>query len=127
MCANKTTKTRGLATGADGSSGKVGPDEIVEYVRPPRVLLQAAQVWYDAAVLDGNDASNSAHFGGYASGTCAGGAGDPNCPCGAWTDVRDGVWSSESYWCSNISGGGWSEMDRGDGYYEVSLRQLDRH
>ena len=45
-------------------------------------------------------------------------AGDPSCPCGAWLDTdRAGNLVSESYWCSNVSGGGWAEMDKGDGYW----------
>ena len=98
----------GLETRGAGTGGleTVGADSLRGYVAPPRVLPAAEQVWYDAQALDGNDGSNSAHFNGYASGNCAGGAGDANCPCGAWADVRDGTWTSSSYWCSNVSGGG---------------------
>ena len=56
------------------------------------------------------------HYNAYASGNCRS-AYDPACPCGAWSDVKDGKWTSSSYWCSDKSAGGWSEMDRGNGYY----------
>lgn len=48
-------------------------------------------------------------------------AGDPQCPCGTWKDFdENGVWSSYSYHCAGqgpgLIGGGWENMDSGDGY-----------
>ena len=62
-------------------------------------------------------ASQSQNFDAYAAGRCET-PGDPLCPCGAWRDVdASGNAVSESYWCSNSSGGGWSEMDQGNGFW----------
>ena len=93
--------------------GQVKSSDILSYGAPP-VVPPAAQVYVaDPAYA----ASASEHFNAYASGRCAF-AGDPLCPCGAWRDTDgDGNWVSESYWCSNVSGGGWAEMDKGDGFW----------
>ena len=93
--------------------GQVKSSDISSYGAPP-VVPPAAQVYVaDPAYA----ASASEHFNAYASGRCAF-AGDPLCPCGAWRDTDgDGNWVSESYWCSNVSGGGWAEMDKGDGFW----------
>ncbi|KAH8057620.1 hypothetical protein JL722_6706 [Aureococcus anophagefferens] len=93
--------------------GQVKSSDIASYGAPP-VVPPAAQLYVaDPAYA----ASASEHFNAHASGRCAF-AGDPLCPCGAWRDTDgDGNWVSESYWCSNVSGGGWAEMDRGDGFW----------
>eukprot|EP01060_Flectonema_neradi_P033223 TRINITY_DN550_c0_g1_i1.p1 TRINITY_DN550_c0_g1~~TRINITY_DN550_c0_g1_i1.p1 ORF type:complete len:848 (+),score=215.29 TRINITY_DN550_c0_g1_i1:43-2586(+) len=82
----------------------------------PKKLPPAEQVFVNATELSGFDSSILWQYNAYASGNCKK-VNDPECPCGAWSDVKDGVWTSSSYWCSNRSAGGWSEMDRGNGYY----------
>ena len=82
----------------------------------PAKLPAAEQVFVNATATSGFDSSILWQYNAYASGNCKS-VHDPNCPCAAWSDVKDGVWSSKSYWCSNVSAGGWSEMDRGNGYY----------
>ena len=78
----------------------------LHYMAPP-VVPPALQTFKNLSALGLKNDSTLAAFNAYSSGTCAGGAGDPNCPCGIWMDVRDGVWSSESYWCGNVTAGGW--------------------
>jgi len=82
----------------------------------PKVKPAAEQVYVNATAMSGFDSSTLPHYNAYTSGNCKS-AGDPDCPCGTWKDVRDGVWTSSSYWCSNRTSGGWSNMDRGNGYY----------
>lgn len=95
----------------------------VRYLPPARVLPQARQVYVNATAQSNFTSSILEHYNAYASGNCEA-AHDPECPCGAWSDVRDGVWTSSSYWCSNVSAGGWSEMDRGNGYYNGPVLPL---
>eukprot|EP00041_Stephanoeca_diplocostata_P027514 m.757752 g.757752 ORF g.757752 m.757752 type:complete len:945 (+) comp23189_c0_seq1:37-2871(+) len=95
--------------------GKLSGSNVVEWHAPPK-LPAATQVVVNASAMSGFDSSILSSYNLYASGNCEK-VNDPMCPCGAWSDVRDGKWTSSSYWCSNISAGGWSEMDRGNGYY----------
>ena len=83
----------------------------------PRIKPKAAQVYVNATARDGFDSSILENYNAYASGNCQGGAYDKNCPCGSWSDVRDGKWTSGSYWCSDKASGGWANMDVGNGYY----------
>eukprot|EP00658_Telonema_sp_P-2_P085306 TRINITY_DN9700_c0_g1_i1.p1 TRINITY_DN9700_c0_g1~~TRINITY_DN9700_c0_g1_i1.p1 ORF type:complete len:811 (+),score=166.33 TRINITY_DN9700_c0_g1_i1:197-2629(+) len=83
----------------------------------PRIKPKAAQVFLNATARDGFDSSILEHYNAYASANCQAGVQDPDCPCGAWSDVRGGNWSSGSYWCSDKAAGGWAEMDTGNGYY----------
>mmetsp|Transcript_23634 Transcript_23634/g.73009 ORF Transcript_23634/g.73009 Transcript_23634/m.73009 type:complete len:873 (+) Transcript_23634:238-2856(+) len=92
---------------------QVASGDISSYGAPP-VVPQAPQIYHrDPAYA----ASQSQNFDAYAAGRCET-PGDPLCPCGAWRDVdASGNAVSESYWCSNSSGGGWSEMDQGNGFW----------
>ncbi len=103
------------------SSGTVElrPAANVQPVRflPPAKLPKAQQVYVNATARSNFTSSILEHYNAYASGNCAGGANDAECPCGAWSDVKDGVWSSSSYWCSDKADGGWAIMDVGNGYY----------
>ena len=83
---------------------------------PPAKVPMAAQVYVNATARDNFTSSILEHYNAYASGNCAS-AYDKQCPCGAWSDVRDGVWTSSSYWCSDKASGGWANMDVGNGYY----------
>ena len=88
----------------------------LHYIAPP-VVPAATQVFLNLSALGLKNDSTLPQYNAYSSGVCAGGAGDPACPCGLWTDVRDGVWSSESYWCGNYTAGGWANMDQGFGVF----------
>ena len=85
------------------------------WTAPPK-KPKAKQVYVNATARDGFDSSILDHYNAYASGNCDR-AYDPSCPCGAWSDVRDGKWTSSSYWCSDKASGGWANMDCGNGYY----------
>ena len=87
----------------------------ISYMAPGK-KPKAEQVYVNATAQSGYDSSILTDYNAYASGNCKT-ANDPNCPCGAWSDVRNGEWSSWSYWCSEHAAGGWAEMDTGNGYY----------
>ena len=70
----------------------------------------------NATARDNFTSSILEHYNAYASGNCDK-AYDDDCPCGAWSDVRDGEWRSYSYHCSDKASGGWENMDTGNGYY----------
>jgi len=92
---------------------KVAP---LSFLPPDRVLPEARQILVNATVMSGFDSSTMIQYNSYGNGLCAF-HGDPDCPCGQWSDVRDGEWSSDSYWCSSNAAGGWAFMDRGNTYY----------
>lgn len=86
------------------------------FLPPDTIVPPAKQVYVNATAISGYDSSTMVHYNAYTSGNCAS-LHDPQCPCAAWSDVRDGVWSSSSYWCSNRTQGGWAPEDQGHGYY----------
>jgi hypothetical protein len=87
-----------------------------EWRVPTTKLPASVQVYVNATEVAGFDSSTMPTYNGYANGLCNA-PNDPNCPCGTWTDVRNGTWSSESYWCSQLCAGGWANMDQGNGYW----------
>eukprot|EP00937_MAST-01D_sp_MAST-1D-sp2_P006054 g6054.t1 len=89
----------------------------LHYIAPP-ILPQASQRFVNLTATVGKDDSTLWQYNVYANAVCERGPGDPECPCGAWEDVRaDGTRVSESYWCSNATAGGWSNEDQGNGIY----------
>lgn len=95
-------------------------DGLLGYVAPA-IKPKAEQVWLNLSGI--YDRSLLWQYNGYANGICKH-AGDPNCPCGTWKDVRAGVWSSASYHCAENIGGGWENMDQGNGYYHGPILPL---
>jgi hypothetical protein len=87
---------------------------------PPAVKPQAQQIWINATTRDGFDSSTMPTYNGYGNGVCSK-VHDSNCPCGIWSDVRDGEWSSYSYWCSGNAAGGWAVRT-----CSLSLSKLER-
>lgn len=96
-------------------------DGLKSYIAP-RVKPRAEQVWVNASRV--YNASILWEYNGYSNGYCRGGAGDPDCPCGTWRDVRGGNWSSYSYHCAEKINGGWENMDQGNGYYNGPVLPL---
>ena len=113
-----------------------GRDGLLSYVAPAVKPKAPTQVWINLTVPTTSKSgktiavynySGSTAYKGYANGVCDK-AGDPTCPCGTWKDVKDGKWSSYSYHCGGqgpgIIGGGWENMDSGDGYYNGPVLPL---